>query len=157
MKTATPTAQAGVAHEVSPTDGPGDRAGAGSVEANTLRSASPATSTITLPGGGVLDSRRLPGTVEVRIVGEVDMFDRQTFKGAFAALESEPVPFLYVLADAATFIESSCLDAMAQTAAVRARAGGSTVVSGLREPFATAWSLATLRCADEPPAPLVGR
>lgn len=155
MKTATPTAQPAATRVISHVDDPDVRAG--SVETAPVGPAGPPADAIVLPGGGRLECRRLPGVVEVRIVGEVDMFDRASFSAAFAALESEPAPFLYVLAETAAFIESSCLDAIAQTAVARERAGGSTVVCGLREPFATAWSLSTPGRADCPPGAAVGR
>lgn len=148
MNTTSATTQLGTISTVARIDGSGEEHTPGPLPTPRLDRPPAAGDSITLPGGGAVVHNRMAGTVEVRIVGEVDLFDRSVFNEVFAVLESETAPFLYVLADDATFIESACLDVIARTAVVRERAGGRTVVCGLREPFATAWSEASRRWMD---------
>lgn len=148
MSTTSATTQLGTVSTVTRIDACREEHTPGPAPTHLLDQPPAAGDSITLPGGGAVVHNRIAGTVEVRIVGEVDFFDRSVFNEVFAVLESETAPSLYVLADEATFIETACLDAIARTAVVRERAGGRTVVCGLREPFATAWSEANRRWMD---------
>lgn len=105
---------------------------------------SPSWSDRMLPGGGLVSATTTNDTVQIRLAGEIDVYDRFALDDALtvAALQSD-ARLVHVVADDVAFIDLRILRLVAHIRGRLQRTGRDLIVTGLRGVYALSWTYVT--------------
>lgn len=102
-----------------------------------------------LPGGAIVSDITHADTVEIRLTGEIDTYDRYALCDLFTAVVLEGhARLVHVVADDIAFIDLRTLRLIADVRARLRRSGRHLTVTGLRGVYATAWAYTTAATAS---------